>query len=161
MTDLKLIALDAEDLSVLSAHLQDAVLKAGDLAYLPHEKRFAALLNRFDWATAATVGKTKRGDRRLQSAVRFERVLSAKLQGIDLKAKTQVLSLLAIGFEVDKAPGGTVTLIFAGGGAIRLQVECIEAELKDLGGAWQAVARPDHGETTQGDKAGGGGASKA
>ena len=49
MSELKLIALDAEDLSVLSANLQDAVLRIADIAYLPREKRFAAIANRFDW----------------------------------------------------------------------------------------------------------------
>ena len=148
MTDLKLIALDEEDLGVLSAHLQDAIVKVGELAYLPHEKRFAALFNRFDWAAAAGAGKPRSGHRRVRSALRFERVLSARLQNIDLKAKTRVLSLLAIGFEPGTAPGGSpggsVVLIFSGGAAIRLEVECIEAELRDLGGAWRAGSKPDH-----------------
>ena len=153
MTDLKLIALDEEDLGIVSAHLQDAVVKVGELAYLPLERRFAAILNRFDWAAAITAGETgeanregkRRGrNRRVRSALRFERVLSAKLQNIDLAAKTQVLSLLAIGFEAEAAPNGSVTMIFAGGAAIRLRVECIEAELRDLGSVWRAKAKPDH-----------------
>ena len=51
-TALKLVALDPEDLAVLSAHLQDAIAKVGDIAYLPKEKRFAMVLNRFDWTGA-------------------------------------------------------------------------------------------------------------
>ena len=149
MTDLKLIALDAEDLQVVSANLQDAVVKVADMAYLPRERRFAALLNRFDWVSAAGHPKGRKLLKRTRlmrrrSALRFERVLGARLLNIDLKARSRVLSLLAIQFELKAAPGGTVTLVFAGGGAIQLDVECIEAELKDLGAVWRARAKPDH-----------------
>ena len=144
MADLKLVALDAEDLSVISAHLQDAVMKVADAVYLPREKRFAAIVNRFDWADALTDGKEAFARRR--AALRFERVLSAKVQGIDLKNSGAVLSLLAIGFEPREAPEGDVTLLFADGRAIRLRVECIETELKDLGPVWQAKSKPQHPE---------------
>ena len=145
MADLKLIALDADDLAVISAHLQDAVLRVGDIAYRPREKRFAALANRFDWVEAIKEGTERPQDlARRQAAVRFERVLNAQVSGIDLKNKATVLSLLAIGFEPSEAPEGNVTLVFAGGGAIRLHVECIEAEMKDLGAAWQASSKPQH-----------------
>ena len=145
MPELKLIVLDADDLAVISAHLQDAVLKVGDLAYLPAERRFAALGNRFDWADAL-----RDGDRqyvRRCSVLRFERVLAAKVRGIDLARKDEVLSLLTIAFEPSGAPedpGGGVILEFANGGAIRLEVECIEAELKDLGVVWRAKSKPQH-----------------
>ena len=144
MDKLKLIAFDVEDLAVISANLQDAVLKVGDMTYLPGEKRFAAVLNRFDWANAITGGKIDL--RRRQSALRFERALGAKVSGLDLAQQTEVLSLLAIQFEAKGAedPAGAVTLIFAGGGAVKLEVECIEAELRDLGPAWQARAKPEH-----------------
>jgi hypothetical protein len=141
MSELKLIALDAEDLSVLSANLQDAVLRVGDVAYLPREKRFAAIANRFDWETAEQGQGTYA---RRRSAVRFERVLGAQLHGIDLANKTAVLALLAISFEPTQSPEGHVILHFADGAAIRLHVECIEAELKDLGPVWQAKSKPHH-----------------
>jgi hypothetical protein len=145
MSDLKLIALDAEDLAVISAHLQDAVLKIGDLAYLPAEKRFATIANRFDWADALKDGKDgPESFARRRTALRFERVMDAKVSGIDLKNKGAVLSLLAISFEAGEPPEGNVMLQFADGAAIRLGVECIEAELKDLGPAWQAKSRPQH-----------------
>jgi hypothetical protein len=145
MADLKLIALDADDLAVISAHLQDAVLKVADLAYLPKEKRFAAVANRFDWVNALEDGKDRpEAFARRLAALRFERVLSAKVSGFDLKNKSAVLSLLAIGFEPAEAPGGDVMLLFADGAAIRLKVEVIEAELKDLGPVWQAKSRPQH-----------------
>lgn len=151
MTDLKLVALDAEDLAILSAHLQDAVVKVADMAFLPRERRFAALANRFDWTAAAggAAKPAKRGKNafvRKRSAIRFERVSGARVQGIDLKQKTRVLSLLAIQFDGKGAedPAGEITLVFAGGAAIRLEVECIEAELSDLGAAWATKSRPRH-----------------
>ena len=106
MPELKLIALDAEDLSVLSANLQDAVLRVGDVAYLPREKRFAAIANRFDWETAEQGQGTYA---RRRSAVRFERVLGAQLHGIDLANKSAVLALLAISFDPAEVPEGNVT----------------------------------------------------
>jgi hypothetical protein len=150
MPDLKLIALDAEDLAVVSAHLQDAVLKVGDMIYRPREKRFAAVANRFDWAEALSgeAEKEKRYARR-QSALRFERVLSAQVHGLDLGNKGAVVSLLAISFEPGEPPEGHVTLQFADGAAIRLRVECIETELRDLGPVWEAKSRPVHPDEPQ------------
>lgn len=148
MTDLKLLALDAEDLSVLSAHLQDAVLRVGDLTYLKREKRFVLVANRFDWAGAHD--PQSRQFVRKRTGVRFERVFSAQVLGIDVDAKEQCLELLAVSFAPRAAddPAGIVTLTFAGGGGIRLDVECIEAELKDLGAAWRAGRKPSHGGGT-------------
>jgi hypothetical protein len=149
MAELKLIALDADDLAIISANLQDAVMKVGDLAFLPREKRFAAVANRFDWVDAIekeTVRDDGRPYARRRTALRFERVLSARVQGLDLNNKEAVTSLLAIGFEPLDAPAGQITLQFADGGAIRLDVECIEAELRDLGPAWQAKSKPQHPE---------------
>jgi hypothetical protein len=157
MTDLRLIALDAEDLAIISAHLQDAVVRVGDMTFLPREKRFVAMASRFDWSAAlgGGSGETKRAGlagaaaryRRRQTAIRFDRVLAAKVSGIDLKAKRQVLALLSIHFEPRAAddPGGSVTLVFAANAAIRLEIECIEAELRDLGAVWATRSRPRHG----------------
>jgi hypothetical protein len=146
MIELKLLALDAEDLAVISAHLQDALLQVGDMAYLPKQKRFVALTNRFDWTTAVRRDRKRKPPsyERHRSALRFDRVLTAQVNGIDLQARQQVLELLAIQFEQTEAPAGTITLVFAGGGAIRLNVECIEAELRDLGAAWKARYKPEH-----------------
>jgi hypothetical protein len=134
---LKLIALDADDLSVISAHLQDAVLKRGDIAYLPAEKRFALALRRFDWE-----GATQGQKRRRLSALHFERVTAAR--STKVAAGDAVLSLLAVTFTESDDPAGQVTLHFSDGAAIRLDVECIEAQMKDLGPIWEAVATPAH-----------------
>ena len=142
MEDLKLIALDPEDLRVLSCHLQDAVIRVGDMVYLQKEMRFAAIANRFDWERAVEEADGRYQRRR--SGVRFERVKAAQVQGIDLEQKDAVLELLAVSFDPREEPSGVLTLLFAGGGAVRLQVECIEAELRDLGAAWKTRRKPDH-----------------
>jgi len=153
MPELKLIALDAEDLNVISAHLQDAVLRVGEMTYLPSEKRFVAIANRFDWAKVAEGTKADASPsgsfERRRAGIRFERVQSAKLQGIDLKDKRATLALLAITFEPSsgpETPEGDVTLTFSGRAAIRLKVECVEVELKDLGAAWATKHSPEHPE---------------
>ena len=144
---LKLVALDKEDLEVISAHLQDAVMRVRDMTYLPSQKRFAAIANRFDWeGTLGAQDKPRQDYRRRRSALRFDRVLATKVHGIRQSAKNAVLELLTIQFEPGDEPEGFVTLIFAGGGAIRLHVECIEAELKDLGPTWRTDSKPEHDE---------------
>jgi len=139
---LKLVALDAEDLEILSAHVQDAVMRVGDMAFVPARNRFAMVLNRFDWASA-NASRDKTMERR-RAALRFERVLGAQIQNLRQKAESAAVELLAIQFEETETPEGFVTLVFAGGGAVRLRVECIEAELHDLGPAWRAKSRPWH-----------------
>jgi hypothetical protein len=145
MPDLKLIALDAEDLAVISANLQDAVMRVADMAYLKREMRFAVITSRFDWVEAVKQGGAEPAYERRRAGLRFERVLDAKVQGIDVAKTSGCLELLAIGFEpAAEPPEGHITLHFAGGGAIKLHVECIEAELKDLGEAWRTRCKPEH-----------------
>jgi len=144
MTDsdrLKLVALDEEDLAVLSAHVQDAVLKVADLVYLAKERRFVIAMNRFTWEEA---GRQKRGYERRRAALTFDRVSSVKTSHIRRDRGEAVLDLLAVKFESGDAPAGAVHLIFAGGGAVRLEVECIEGRLADLGTAWATPAKPSH-----------------
>jgi len=106
-------------------------------------------LNRFDWEGAQT-GKPEYHRRR--AALRFERVLSCKCRQMNPAGKDAVLNLLAVEFSETDAPSGVVTLTFSGGAALRLDVECLEAELADLGPSWSAAACPTHavidGETS-------------
>lgn len=138
---LKLIALDKDDLEIVSTHLQDAVVKVGEVLWRPAENRVVVGLNRFDWESA--IGETP-SYRRRRAALRFDRVLSCKCRNLDCSAKEQVLNLLAVEFAEDSAPAGVVTLLFSGGGALRLEVECLEAEVVDLGPMWQTAKCPDH-----------------
>ena len=140
---LKLIALDADDLAIVSAHVQDAITKIGDLGYRPAEKRFVLPLHRFVWEIEAGRFRKPHNERR-NSVLHFERVLAVKTAGIDQANKNDVLSLLAIRFEPGELPAGMIELVFAGNAVIRLDVEVIEARLADLGGAWEASSRPSH-----------------
>ena len=155
MEPLKLIALDEEDLAVLSSLLQDAVLRVADMTYLPKQRRFAAALNRFEWEkTGKDPGKNYL---RRRTALRFDRVFGAKLKNVKLGAGERVLSLLAVGFTPKVPPSGTLTLTFSGDASVQLEVECIEAELRDLGPEWCTRFKPQH----PGDEPGAGNAPGA
>ncbi|TPI13083.1 DUF2948 family protein [Mesorhizobium sp. B4-1-3] len=142
MAALKLIALDDQDLSIVSAHVQDAVMKVSDLEYLPAAKRFVLTMNRFVWE--AKSGLFRQHNERRQSVLHFDRVLGAKTSGIPRDKPAEVLSLLAVSFIAISKPAGIVELVFSGGGTIMLDVECVEARLADVGGSWEASSRPVH-----------------
>jgi Protein of unknown function (DUF2948) len=126
----RLIALDADDLAVISAHVQDAEVQTGDIVWRQSEKRLVVGMNRLDWEQTLG-GQTE--PRRLLAALRFDRVLSCKSRNIYLDAADAALELLGIEFHPGQAPGGSVVLMFNDGGALRLDVECLECELADLG----------------------------
>jgi len=138
---LKLVALDSDDIEVLSAHAQDAVVKIGDIMWRPAEKRLVVVLNRFDWEGAQGLAQSYR---RRRAALRFERVNGFKHRHVACSEKDAVLNLLAIEFTPTDAPAGYVTLTFSGGCALRLDVECLEAELADLGPEWATACCPAH-----------------
>ena len=144
MDQLKLIALDKEDIEVVSAHLQDAVVKAAEIRWRPAEKRLVIALNRFDWEAAhGTVPEF----RRRRAALRFERVSACKSRNciaVEAMQTGRVLNLLAVVFEGTDYPSGVVTLTFSGGATLRLEVECLEAELADLGPTWVTECCPAH-----------------
>lgn len=144
---LKLIALDEEDLTILSAHLQDAVMRVDGLKYITQDNRFILALNRFVWSKSGQVANERR-----RAALHFERVTKVQKQNIRQQAPDAILNLLAIQFLPTDTPVGTIDLIFSDNGVIRLEVDCIEAQLSDLGGAWETTSRPQHDfETENGD----------
>ncbi len=143
MTPLKLAALDTDDLSVMSAHLQDAVLKVSDIDYMPQRKEFALAVNRFAWE-ARGGSFFRRQHQRRRAVLQFARVNAVRTTGIDRAKGEDVLSLLAVRFNGGEAPAGAVELVFSGGATIRIEVECIEARLADLGSAWETASRPAH-----------------
>jgi len=127
---LKLIALDADDLAVISAHVQDARVAPADIIWRQAEKRLVIGMSRLDWEQTLS-GEAE--PRRLIAALRFDRVLACKSRNIDLAAPENMLELVGIEFHEHEAPGGSALLMFTEGGAIRLDVECLECELTDLG----------------------------
>lgn len=142
MTDLKLVALDTEDLSIISAHMQDSVFKLQDVSWSQRDMQFAVAANRFVWEE--NLRKRKSFERR-RAALVFKRVLAVRSIGFDRNNKTAVLSLLSVTFQQkDQGPEGEVILTLAGGGEIVLEVECIEVQLADVGGAWETASRPRH-----------------
>jgi hypothetical protein len=141
MDQLKFIVLDNEDLAVVSAHLQDAVLKVADVLWRPQEKRLVLALNRFDWESAQA---DRPEYRRRRTALRVERVLSCKCRHVNPQGKDAILNLLAVEFVPGDAPSGVVTLTFSGDAVLRLEVECLEAELADLGPNWTTTCCPMH-----------------
>jgi len=139
MTRLRLAASDAEDLEILSARLQDAAGKLKDFTWLPKKRRFAAVLNRLQWEEG---GKT-----RVRAGLHFNGVMKTQTSKVKLGAGEAVVSILALRFTAHggEDPGGVIEIVLAGGGAFRLTVECIDAELLDMTAPWAAQGRPDHG----------------
>jgi hypothetical protein len=144
---LKLVALDTDDIAVVSAHVQDSVVKVGDVMWRPAEKRVIVVINRFDWESAQSPEPPYR---RRRAALRFERVNAFKGRNVAASDKDAVLNLLAVEFTPTDSPAGRVTLTFSGGVALRLDVECLEAELADLGPVWATAACPAHAEQADG-----------
>jgi hypothetical protein len=138
---LKLIALDQDDLAVVSTHLQDALVTVGDVVWRPAEKRLVIGVCRFDWEGA--IDESPQFKRR-RTALRFDRVNSFKCRNIKCSDKTTVLNLLAIEFVETDPPAGVVTLTFSGDAALRLEIECLECELVDLGPVWATTCCPSH-----------------
>jgi hypothetical protein len=141
MQDLRLIAFDAEDLAIVSVHLQDALVKRSDMTFLPREKRFALFSSRFDWTALERGAKERVG-----AGLRFERVLKVLESGLREQPQGAELNLLAAHFVETDAPAGLVTLTFSGGAAVRLEVECLEAELRDIGPRAPVDDSPGHAD---------------
>jgi hypothetical protein len=136
---LKLLAFDEEDLSVVSAKFQDAIVRVADMVYLPGEKRFALMAARFDWI-AALRGPAER----CWAGLHFDRVTKVTQIAIPHGTPGAMLNLLAIRFLVADPPSGAIVLTFSGGAAVRLEVECIEAQMRDTGPRWRTKALPGH-----------------
>jgi hypothetical protein len=133
---LRLLAQDEEDLAVISAALQDAVAKVGDIVFEAKARRLTIAFNRFRWEA---------GERqRVRSALQLGGVLGVQTRKIRRDRRDAVLELLAIGFEVGEPPGGTLTLNFAGGGDLRVEIECVDAVLADLSQPWPTPRAPAH-----------------
>ena len=142
MDSLKLLALDAEDLSVVSAHLQDAVFKTDGLSFDARHQVFSLVVNRFVWETAGERGKPFE---RRRAVVAFKRASAVRSLGVDRRDTDAVFSLLAVNFsQRGEGPEGTLELVLSGSASIALDVECVEVQLADTGGAWETSLKPRH-----------------
>jgi hypothetical protein len=144
---LKLIALDADDLAVISAHVQDARVQTADIIWRQGEKRLVVGMSRLDWEQTLS-GQT--APRRLIAALRFDRVLACKSRNIDMGTPDAALELVGIEFHPADPPGGSAVLLFNHGGALRLDVECLECQLTDLGADDLGTGDMDEGAESSG-----------
>ena len=145
MTDvpaLKLLAQDADDLSVISAALQDAVAKIGDIRWDASARTLTLACNRFRWEAAGKKGKGER----IRSALQLGDVTGVQARKLRRDAKGAVVELLSIAFEPGEAPGGAVLLTFAGGGDLKVNVDCLDVVLADVSDAWSTPRRPGHAD---------------
>lgn len=133
---LRLLAQDAEDLEVISAAMQDAVLKVGDMTFEPKARRLTVAFNRYRWESG--------GGARVRAGLQLGGVMKVETRKIRRGAPEAVLELLAMTFAAGEAPGGVVTLSFAGGGDLRATVECVEAVLADVSEPWPTRRTPEH-----------------
>ena len=139
-----LIAFDADDLAVIAANLQDALVRVGEMAFLPQSKQFAMVAARFDWASAATEKSGRPCYERCRTGLHFGSVLKVSCRGFHCRDEALVLNLLDISFKETELPAGIVEFIFSAGRALRLEVECLEAGIRDLGFRWRARSEPQH-----------------
>jgi hypothetical protein len=135
---LRMLAEDADDLQVISAALQDAVTRIGDIQFSRRERAVTIAFNRFRWETDG-----RRGER-VRAGLQVGSVLDVKARKLRRDAKDAVLELLTLVFEPGEAPGGVITFTFAGGGDLAVSVECVDAALADLGQPWPTRRKPAH-----------------
>jgi hypothetical protein len=135
---LRLLAEDAEDLEVIAAALQDAVGKIGDIRYEAPARQLTLVFNRFRWESDG------RAAERVRAGLQFGGVLGVQARKLRREAPEAVIELLTIEFEPGEAPGGVVVLSFAGGGDLRLEVECVDVALADVSEPWPVRRKPAH-----------------
>ncbi len=147
MSNLRLKAEDAEDLQVLAAYLQDAVVLVKDIAYLPATRRLALVANRFCWEDEMGIEPSGRTHKRARTGLHFDNVEKVRSRNIEQDRQDGVLNLLTIGFEEATAPSGSIVLTFSGDGEIRIDVEALDAHLADMGSSWDTPNLPSHDQT--------------
>ena len=138
---LRLLAEDEDDLAVISAALQDAIAKVGDIEWDAKGRRFTLALNRYLWEVpGGLLGN------RVRAGLQFGSVLAVKSRNLRRDPPDAVIELLAVRFEAGEAPGGAIRLAFAGGGDLELTVECVDAALADISAPWPTSSTPAHQE---------------
>jgi hypothetical protein len=148
MAGLRLRAMDAEDLAVISTILQDALVSVGEMVYLPEESRFVLVANRFRWEPQ--LSGTRKDFERTLSGLCIDGVTGVRRRGFSPREQDRILSLLAIQAEAPEATPDkptALTLEFAGGSSIRLEVGRLLCHLDDLGEPWPTRWRPKHSVT--------------
>ena len=135
---LRLRALDAADLEVVSSLVQDAVFPASEMTWDRRRRRFAILLNRFRWEDAPAATSRRRPFERVQSVLAIEDVTGVASQGVGRGDADTILSILSLAFEPGEDGTGRVVLTLAGDGAIGVSVEALEVVLRDVTRPYEA-----------------------
>lgn len=129
---LRLRAEDAEDVTVLAALVQDAVLPASEMRWERGRRRFSLLINRFRWEDKVAAERRGRGVERVQALLVVDDVLKVAQQGLDIRDAETVLSLLTLEFQAGEGGAGRFVFTFAGDGAVALDVETVNLVLQDV-----------------------------
>ena len=142
--NLKLIAKTEEDLKVLSAHLQDSIVKTSGIAMLEKNRIFLMQLNRFMWEDVEK--GVFRKNKRIRTILKFENVIKVTSKNVNQKKNDRFLDFLAI--ETFKMPDKNyeMNLIFSGDIVIKLLTEAIEVTLDDQGSPWESKNMPKHND---------------
>jgi len=140
-SSLKLLARDDEDLSVISAFLQDSVVAVREMRYLPDERRFVFVASRFRWEEADRARPVEGTPiyERVHCGVCFEGVTAVRRRGLNQRRPGQIVSLLSL-----KAADGHVDLVFSAGITVRLVVDGLLCHLQDFDEPWPTQWRPTH-----------------
>ncbi len=140
---LRLKAVDQDDLQVIAACLQDALIPLNEMAFMADDNRFMAAFSRFQWERGAD--EEAPDDLMIsQSALRVDHVREVKYRGIDRTLDGVKFELLTITLEPAENNSFDIALLFAGNVAIKLRVGDIQVMLEDFGDPWLARITPQH-----------------
>jgi len=146
---IKLMAHDAQDLSVISALMQDAIGKTSEIAWLPEKRIFALVINRFRWEDASTAKDENRPYERVRAGLHIEDVSAAKFRGFDIAKGQEVFEMLSVSFTPGEDGTGHVTIDCAGGAGFDLTVEALDVRMADMDTVWQTEHLPNHEDTPE------------
>ena len=140
--NLKLSATSVEDLSVISAHLQDAIVSVKDIANLKKNRIFLIQLNRFMWEDVEK--GVFRKNKRIRTVLKLDNIISVFSKNIDTKNEKNFLDFLTIESSLLPDKSYEIKLIFSGDSVIKIKVEVIDVILDDQGLAWETKTQPKH-----------------
>ena len=142
VTNLKLLAVSDEDLRVVAAHLQDAIVSVQDIASLKKNRIFLIQLNRFMWEDVEK--GVFRKNKRIRTVLKFDNVISVLSKNINIKKNKFFLDFLTIESSLLPDKSYEIKLIFSGDAVIKIKTEVIDVTLDDQGSPWESKTKPKH-----------------
>ena len=140
--NLKLLAISEEDLKVIAAHLQDAIVSIQDIANLKKNRIFLIQLNRFMWEDIEK--GVFRKNKRISTILKFDNVISVLSKNVNSKVDKKFLDFLTIESNLLPDKSYEIKLIFSGDSVIKINVEVIDVTLDDQGSPWESKTQPKH-----------------